>query len=130
MEKGLKGIKEIVVTEEVSAAHIGSGLLPVYATPCMIALIENTAASSVLPYLEAGSGTVGTRVDVAHLSATPLGMKVRVETELTEIDRRRLVFAVRAWDEAGLIGEGIHERFIVDNEKFMRKASAKLTAQE
>lgn len=130
MEKGLKGIKEIVVTEEVSAAHIGSGLLPVYATPCMIALIENTAASSVLPYLEAGSGTVGTRVDVAHLSATPLGMKVRVETELTEIDRRRLVFAVRAWDEAGLIGEGIHERFIVDNEKFMRKARAKLTAQE
>lgn len=125
MNPGIKGNGEIVVTQELTAMNIGSGLLPVYATPMMIALIENTAAGSVLPFLEAGQGTVGTRVDVAHLSATPIGMRVRAETELTEVDRRRLVFTVRAWDEAGLIAEGTHERFIIDNEKFMRKAAAK-----
>ena len=130
MNPGIKGQSELIVTEELTAMRIGSGLLPVYATPMMIALIENTAANSVAPFLEEGQGTVGTKVDVAHLSATPIGMRVRVETELTEVDRRRLVFSVRAWDDAGLIGEGVHERFIVDNEKFMRKANAKLTPQE
>lgn len=125
MNPGIKGTSEIVVTEELTAMKIGSGLLPVYATPMMIALIENTAASSVQPYLEAGQGTVGIKVDVAHLSATPIGMRVRAESELTEVDRRRLVFTVRAWDEAGLIAEGTHERFVIDNEKFMRKAAAK-----
>ena len=125
MNPGIKGIGEVVVTEELTAMRIGSGLLPVYATPMMIALMENTAANSVQPYLEEGQGTVGTRVDVSHLAATPLGMTVRVETELTEIDRRRLVFSVHAFDDAGLIGEGTHERFIVDNEKFMLKANSK-----
>ena len=125
MNPGIKGIGEVVVTEELTAMRIGSGLLPVYATPMMIALMENTAANSVQPYLEEGQGTVGTRVDVSHLAATPLGMTVRVETELTEIDRRRLVFSVHAFDDAGLIGEGTHERFIVNNEKFMLKAHSK-----
>lgn len=125
MNPGIKGIGEVVVTEELTAMRIGSGLLPVYATPMMIALMENTAANSVQPYLEEGQGTVGTRVDVSHLAATPLGMTVRVETELTEIDRRRLVFSVHAFDDAGLIGEGTHERFIVNNEKFMLKANSK-----
>lgn len=127
MNPGIKGIGEVVVTEELTAMRIGSGLLPVYATPMMIALMENTAANSVQPYLEEGQGTVGTRVDVSHLAATPLGMTVRVETELTEIDRRRLVFSVHAFDDAGLIGEGTHERFIVNNEKFMLKANSKKT---
>lgn len=125
MNPGIKGIGEVVVTEELTAMRIGSGLLPVYATPMMIALMENTAANSVQPYLEEGQGTVGTRVDVSHLAATPLGMTIRVETELTEIDRRRLVFSVHAFDDAGLIGEGTHERFIVNNEKFMLKANSK-----
>ena len=125
MNPGIKGIGEVVVTEELTAMRSGSGLLPVYATPMMIALMENTAANSVQPYLEEGQGTVGTRVDVSHLAATPLGMTVRVETELTEIDRRRLVFSVHAFDDAGLIGEGTHERFIVNNEKFMLKANSK-----
>ena len=125
MNPGIKGIGEVVVTEELTAMRIGSGLLPVYATPMMIALMENTAANSVQPYLEEGQGTVGTRVDVSHLAATPLGMTVRVETELTEIDRRCLVFSVHAFDDAGLIGEGTHERFIVNNEKFMLKANSK-----
>ncbi len=125
MNPGIKGIGEVVVTEELTAMRIGSGLLPVYATPMMIALMENTAANSVQPYLEEGQGTVGTRVDVSHLAATPLGMTVRVETELTEIDRRRLVFSVHAFYDAGLIGEGTHERFIVNNEKFMLKANSK-----
>lgn len=97
----------------------------VYATPCMIALVEKTAWESVAGNLEEGQGTVGTRLDVSHVSATPVGMKVWCETELIEIDGRRLVFAVKAYDEAGLIGEGTHERFIVWNERFQQKAEGK-----
>ena len=127
MEIGIKGEKTVLVTAEVTAEQIGSGLLPVYATPMMIAEMENAAQSSVQPYLEEGEGTVGTRMNVSHVSATPVGMKVRIETELTQVDRRRLVFSVKAYDEAGLIGEGEHERFIIQNEKFMAKTNAKLS---
>ena len=91
----------------------------------MIALAEETALKSVADRLEPGQGTVGTRVDIAHLAATPLGMKVRCETELTEIDRRRLTFSVQVFDEVEKVGEGRHERFIIDNEKFLGKAGAK-----
>ena len=99
--------------------------MDVFATPSMIALMELCAAESVQPLLPAGNSTVGTRLDVKHLSATPVGMTVRCETELIEIDRRRLVFLCRAYDDAGLIGEGTQERFIVDNAKFMEKTQAK-----
>ncbi|MCR4859034.1 MAG: thioesterase family protein [Bacteroidales bacterium] len=122
---GIQGREETVVTPELLARNVGSGLVKVYATAMMIALIEKAAVYSVEPYLEPGQGTVGTHVDVSHCSATPLGMRVRAETELVEIDRRKLVFRVAAYDERGLIGEGRHERFIIDNAKFQTKADAK-----
>ena len=122
---GLKGHAETVVTEQNTAAAMGSGLLPVFATPAMLALMENAAAGSVQPYLPEGQGTVGTRLEVSHLAATPIGLTVRAESELMEIDRRRLVFSAEVWDEAGKIGEGTHERFIVDSEKFLAKADAR-----
>ncbi len=122
---GLKGSREEEVTGQNTAEAVGSGGLNVYSTPSMIALMEYCAARSVLPFLPDGSSTVGTHLDVKHLSATPVGMTVRCETELVEIDRRRLVFRCRAYDGAGLIGEGTQERFIVDNETFMEKAAQK-----
>ena len=125
LEPGLKGRQETVVTEDLLARNIGSGLVKVYATAMMIALIEKAAVYSVEPYLEEGQGTVGTHDNVSHCSATPLGMKVWAETELIEIDRRKLVFKVAAYDERGLIGEGLHERFIIDNERFQAKADSK-----
>ncbi len=91
----------------------------------MITLIENTASASVEEYLEEGQGTVGTFVNVKHLAATPIGMSVTCETELTQVDRKRLVFETKVYDESELIGEGIHERFIIDKEKFMKKAEGK-----
>ena len=126
METGICGVQTIVVTEQQTAKHLGSGELAVFATPCMIALMENTAYRSVQPQLEPGQGTVGTLLNVKHLAATPVGMEVRCETKLIEIDRKRLVFEVKAFDACGLIGEGMHERFIVDNQRFMQKAEGKL----
>lgn len=125
METGIKGIQEIIVTEELTAAHIGSGLVKVFATPMMIALMEKTCASSVEPFLEAGQGTVGTHVNVSHSAATPVGMKVHCESELVEVDRRRLTFRVTASDERGIIGEGTHERFIINSAKFQAKVDGK-----
>ncbi len=125
LQIGIKGFGEAVVTEALTAKAMGSGELPVYATPAMAALVEETAWRSVAPALEPGQGTVGTKLDIAHLAATPLGRKVRCETILTEIDRRRLVFSAEVFDESGKIGEGTHERFIVDNERFLAKANAR-----
>lgn len=125
METGIKGTQEIIVTEELTAAHIGSGLVKVFATPMMIALMEKTCASSVEPFLEAGQGTVGTHVNVSHSAATPVGMKVHCESELVEVDRRRLTFRVTASDERGIIGEGTHERFIIDSARFQAKVDGK-----
>ena len=125
IETGIKGHKEQIVTPEMSAARVGSGLVDVFATPMLVALVEQTCYESVLPHLDEGQGTVGTLVNVSHLSATPIGKRVWCDSELTEVDRRRLVFSVKAYDEAGLIGEGTHERFVIDTEKFMAKISAK-----
>ena len=125
VEIGIKGRREQTVTPEMSAARVGSGLVEVFATPMMISLIEQTCNESILPYLEEGQGTVGTLVNVAHTSATPIGMRVWCESELVEVDRRRLVFKVKAFDECGPIGEGTHERFIIDTAKFMEKIKAK-----
>ena len=125
LELHIKGTAALEVNDKVTAAAVGSGALPVFATPSMIALIEKAAAESVAPQLEAGTTTVGTRLDVAHTAATPVGMTVRAVTELTEIDGRRLIFTVHAFDDAGEIGSGTHERFIVNAEKFLAKAEAK-----
>ena len=125
IEPGIKGRREQTVTPEMSAARVGSGLVDVFATPMLVALVEQTCYESVLPHLDEGQGTVGTLVNVSHLSATPIGKRVWCESELTEVDRRRLVFRVKAYDESGLIGEGTHERFVIDTAKFMEKLKAK-----
>ena len=125
IEKGIKGRREQTVTPEMSAARVGSGLVDVYATPMLVALIEQTCYESVLPHLEEGQGTVGTLVNISHVSATPVGKRVWCESELTGVDRRRLVFSVKAYDECGLIGEGTHERFVIDTAKFMEKLKSK-----
>ena len=127
LSPGIKGSSGCTVTLADTAKALGSGGLDVLSTPKLIALMENAALTAVRPYLEEGTETVGTRLEVSHLAATPVGMAVRAEAELIEIDRRRLIFSVKAWDEAELIGEGRHERFIVQTEKFLAKCSAKLT---
>lgn len=122
---GIKGRQEITVTPELTAQAMGSGELEVFATPAMIALAEKTAWMSVAGELEEGSGTVGTIMNMAHLSPTPIGGKVWCESELTQIDQRRLVFQITAYDKTGKIGEGTHERFIINNERFLSKALKK-----
>ena len=125
VELGIKGYQEEIVTPELLACHIGSGTVRVFATPLMITLMERTCRLSVQPYLEEGQATVGTRVDIRHLAATPLGGKVTCESELCEIDRRRLVFKVVVFDEKTKVGEGVHERFVIQSDKFLAAARAK-----
>ncbi len=123
--KGLKHEIESIVTEDSLACNVKSGTLRVYATPAMIALVEQTCMECVMPYMDEGCGTVGTRVDVAHVASTPLGMKVKCMCELHEVDGRKLTFKVWVEDERGLIGEGTHDRFIVNNERFQTKTDTK-----
>ena len=123
IKTGIRGEQTETVREEITAARMGSGELPVLATPAVIALAEKTAWRSVADELEDGQGTVGSRLDIAHIAPTPIGRDVRCETELTEIDGRRLVFAVTVFDDRGKVAEGTHERFIIDNKKFMEKAN-------
>lgn len=127
LELGIKGSARCTVTDKDTAKALGSGGLDVLSTPIMVSLMENAALTSVRPYLDEGMDTVGTRLDISHDSATPVGMDAWAESELIEIDRRRLVFSVKAYDSAGLIGKGTHERFIVDMEKFTAKCYAKKT---
>ncbi len=126
LEVGIKGQRETIVAKENTAAGIGSGSLEVFSTPIMILLMEESCFMSVADKLDEGFTTVGISVNVKHLSATPLGMKIVVKSELTKVDGRALTFKVEAYDEKGLIGEGIHERFIVNNEKFQTKTDGKL----
>lgn len=123
---GITGKTVIKVDESVSAKRAASGEMDVFGTPFMIALMERTADESVRPYLEDGCATVGTVVNVKHIAATPMGMEVYATSELIEVDGRRLVYKVYAYDEAGLIGEGMHERFIIFKEKFMEKTNNKV----
>ncbi len=125
LETGIQGRAETVVNDTNTAAAVGSGNLDVFATPFMIALMEEASQRSVAPYLTEGESTVGTKISVSHDAATPLGMKVRAESRLIEIDGRRLVFEVRAWDECGPVGQGSHERFIIRRQRFLEKVEAK-----
>jgi len=120
---GMKGRSETVVKVANTARTMGSGTLEVFATPAMVALMEQ-AAVQALP-LPPGQSSVGTLIDIRHTAATPLGSKVWAEAELTAIDGRRLVFTVTAYDEKELIGAGTHERFLVDEKRFVAKAAAK-----
>jgi len=125
IELGLKGRAEIVVEYNNTAAAVGSGLVPVFATPSMIALMEQAAASSLIPYLAEGQGSVGVHLDVSHEAATPIGMKVWAESEVIALDGKQITFAVSAYDDAGLIGCGTHKRACITVDRFLAKVEAK-----
>ncbi len=118
---------EVTVTDSNTAKDVGSGDLAVFSTPMMIALMEKASAKCLAQFLDEGKTSVGTKLDISHLSATPVGMKVTATAEITEVDNRRVVFEVTASDEVELIGKGTHERFIVDTEKFLTKTYNKGT---
>ena len=126
IEIGLKGRAEETVRQENTAQAACSGALPVYGTPFMCALMEKAAWTSIAPFLADGESTVGTKMEISHLSASPIGIKVWAESEVTQVDGRRIELKVAAYDEKGLIGEGTHQRFIVANERFLAKAARKL----
>ena len=127
LEIGITGTSELTVRTENLAINVGSGSLEVFSTPDMIMLMEKAACNCISEYLENDETSVGTEINVKHISATPNNMKVCAEAELTEINGRELVFSVKAYDEAGEIGEGTHKRFTVSGEKFTSKANSKLT---
>lgn len=126
VEVGMTGSAETLVERADTAQEVGSGSLLVYATPCMVALMEGAACNALEGKLAEGETSVGTRTDVQHLAATPVGMEVRAESRLTAVDGRRLTFEITAFDEAGEIGKATHERVIVKTERFLEKAYAKL----
>lgn len=128
LKVGMTGEKQELVTRENTAVQYGSGSVLVYATPAMVGLMEGACIHAVDAQLPAGSSTVGIDLKIKHMAATPVGMTVRAEAELTEIDGKRLVFHVKAFDDADQIGDGVHERFIVSVEKFLAKADQKKAA--
>ena len=128
LEAGIKGYQELTVTEGDTAKAHKSGTLDVLATPRMAALMEETAWRSVAGELEEGMGTVGIKLDLGHLAPTPVGMKGLCESFLTGVDGRKLTFSITVFDGAGKIGEGLHERFIIEETKFQAKADKKKQA--
>ena len=124
LEVGMKGTAETVVVFENTAAAVGSGAAQVFATPSMIALMEKAALEMVQPCLAEGESTVGTAISVTHDAATPIGKTVVAEAELVEIDRRKLSFRVQARCGEQILGKRTHTRFIIDSEKFLKKAMA------
>ena len=125
IEVGLRGRAEDVVRPENTAQAACSGALPVYGTPFLCALMEKASWTSIAPFLAPGESTVGTRLDVSHDSATPIGLKVWAESEVTAMEGRKITLKVSAYDERGPIGQGVHERFIVQDELFLAKADRK-----
>jgi len=128
LRTGLKGRKELIVEARHTAAHLGSGGVPVYATPMMVLAMEEAALGAVDSLLGPGTATVGYSLDVRHLAATPLGMRVVATAELVAIDGRMLTFRVEARDDAELIGEGVHVRAVIDMERFKAKLDKKAAA--
>ena len=123
---GMKGIAETVVEREDTAAEVGSGSLLVYATPCMVALMEGAAVEALSGVLSEEQSSVGIELNIQHTAATPVGMEVRAEAEVTAVDGRIITFEVRAFDEVGEIGKGTHKRAIINAQKFLDKTYAKL----
>lgn len=122
---GLTGRAEALVSLENTALAMGSGSLPVFATPAMTALMERAAVAALDPHLGEGETTVGIRLDITHDAATPVGLKVWAQCELIEAGERRYVFSVTAYDERGPIGKGLHERCLVQTESFLARAEKK-----
>ena len=125
LKPGITGSSESFVTRSQTARSMDSGALEVFATPAMIAGMESLCLHTAEPYLDPGTTTVGTRLEISHLSPTPEGAPVRYECTLTSVEGRKLVFSVAAYDHCGLIGEGLHERFIIDMKKFQDKTDSK-----
>lgn len=123
---GLKSRAEVLVNGSNTANAVGSGLVPVFSTPSMIALMENAAVRAIQGRLEQGESSVGTHIDITHDAPTPVSLKVWAEAEVTAVDGRTVTFAVTAYDEKGPIGKGTHERAIIRADKFLAKANAKL----
>ena len=121
MEKGLTYTSTLVVSEEHVAAVMGSGDLHVYATPAMVALMENAAMLAVAEHLPEGSTTVGAMINTSHVKPSPMGDTIKTTAVLTDIEGRKLTFSIRAEDSKGIIGEAMHVRYIVDRERFMSK---------
>ena len=125
IEPGLKGKAASMVVMENTAMRVGSGSVPVFATPMLVALMENAAINALEGKLSKGQTTVGTIVEIKHLAATPMGMVVRAEAELTAVEGMRLTFRVEAYDQKEKVGEGTHQRFILEQARFMAKVEAK-----
>lgn len=123
---GMTGSVSTTVEREDTAFEVGSGSLLVYATPCMVALMEGAACEAIADALSDEKTSVGTEVNITHLSATPVGLEVRAEAEVTEVDGNAITFRVTAYDEKGKIGEGTHKRFVVASQRFLDKTYSKL----
>ena len=123
---GAKGEASTLVEREDTAYEVGSGSLLVYATPCMVALMEGAACEAIADALKEGQTTVGTELNIRHTSATPVGLEVRAEAEVTEVDGKVITFSLKAFDEVGEIGSGTHKRVLVNSQKFLDKAYDKL----
>jgi fluoroacetyl-CoA thioesterase len=123
---GLVGELDHIVTDADTASKWGSGLVPVFSTPALVGMMESAAVKALSGYLLAGQTTVGGHIDVRHLAATPVGMQVRVLAELTVVEGRKLFFKIQAWDAVELIGEAEHERFVVDEARFLGRVQAKI----
>ena len=123
---GMKAEVGTTVEREDTAREVGSGDLLVYATPCMVAMMEGAACEAIADCLKENETTVGTELNIRHISATPVGLEVRAEAEVTAVEGKVITFAVSAYDEAGQIGKGIHKRVIVNSQKFLEKAYDKL----
>ena len=129
LEPGLVNEIQMTVEESDTARYSGGENLPaVFATPRLISYMERAAHQAIVPYLEEGQTSVGTSVNIRHMGATPVGMQVRFRAELLEVDRRRLRFKVEAWDDVEKVGEGEHERFIIDLERFNQRLEQKQAA--
>jgi predicted thioesterase len=125
LQSGLSAEVELIVSEAKTAENLKSGTVPVYATPALVALMENAAVRALEGCLPPGHTSVGIQIDLRHLAATPVGMRVRARAELTSIEGRKLSFHIQAWDEVELVGEACHVRFLVKEEAFMTKVNAK-----
>lgn len=123
---GMKGEAVTLVEREDTAYEVGSGSLLVYATPCMVALMEGAACEAIADALPEEKTSVGTFLSISHISATPVGLEVRAEAEVTEVDGNTITFQVTAYDEAGKIGEGTHKRMVISSQRFLEKVYAKL----
>lgn len=123
---GMTGESTEGVTEENMASRWGSGLVSAYATPAMVALMEKASAAVIAPTLDAGQTSVGVGVNIQHLAATPVGMHVRARAEVIAVNGRRITFKVEAWDEKEKIGEGTHERAVIDAARFAERLAKKV----